>query len=382
MQSFRPKEKHEVTLLIQAFQVHAAGSGAGPGEVNNDRLKAVCPDGMPYVADALKLSSWPKLRDNMLKWRPTASGIAGCTMLVDPQSAKPDVLPTDPRCPGLLVVEELLKRGWHIAKSSGVLKHTADTPKLFSLTHGASRRPYYQCLLDLPRMLSAGLEFLPSNQPQAYYKLCMGGRFPKIGLGATAYKRLVHAKGVADQGDDLPAPADLEAEGEEVPPIMDEDSDEIIVPVMGAGNAEAHAQPHARPMAANRAKAKPSRTSSSSSSSSSAPIVAPLASGEGLYPRLLHGGHVRREVTAPKRGQPYKRFIVPCKYHPSCQKKRNVSSGTTSAFGQKEVFAYLHAWHAYGQHVGTAAAHIAHKPSALDISSAMQSLDGVQVDID
>jgi hypothetical protein len=356
-----------VHMLVQRYEVLVTVASQG-------NSLTVYPLEDPCTLDALRLSSWSCLRNRLSKWRVIASDTPGTRRLVDPQQAQPQWSLLDPKCPCLVVLEELRSRGWAPSKSK--LTHEPGSDKMYNSTLPLSKKFYYQCLLGLPGIFEKGLASLPSDQPQGFYKLILAGQAPQAGLRATAYKQLLGG-GEVEFG--------MQDEGPALQDLQDQSSDDAIVapraplrdplppplplqegPLQGPlPLPEVPAGPVQR---RERARSR----SSSSSSFSSQRVVAPSAPSRE-YPRVLNGGSLKREDYVPRRGRygtAYCRYILTCQYHANCQKKRNTGPAQTKLLGQSEPLAYLSAWHRRGPDIASAAQHIAFNPTVHDVQEA------------
>jgi len=103
--------------------------------------------------------------------------------------ALPPVPLTDPRCPTLALIGALKQQGWE--KSEGTVVHTALLPTGGHAPYdgrlAVKHKFYYQVLLQLSKTLPLAGGTVPSQQPQAFYKLLLRGERAVPYLGNKHY---------------------------------------------------------------------------------------------------------------------------------------------------------------------------------------------------
>lgn len=87
-----------------------------------------------------------------------------------------------------------------------------------------SKKPYLQCLLDQPKILSLTL-FLPSDESQAFYTCILAGHAEHPGWGAQHYQMVLRDAEVNADNDETDAP---------MAALADFDEDGIVVSAGGA----------------------------------------------------------------------------------------------------------------------------------------------------
>jgi hypothetical protein len=235
----------------------------------------------------------------------------------------------------------------------------------------------------------------PSNQPQVYYKLLLLGKKIDADLGAKSYNALLDREGTDSEASDEPLAV------EDIPSARLALEDDVTF----SGGAASRVLPALPPPAAvaPRAKAplalppplvapgpqpfrlgaptdlcqhapKPSSSSSSSSSGSddglggSSESEVEISGGE-VWKSVLGMPKIKLDRYEPKGKTAYDRFIVKCRFHKCCYKKRSLAK--TEVFGRVEPCALLQVWASLGEREGVtnAKSHLAKvKPSRVEIS--------------
>ena len=125
-----------------------------------------------------------------------------CIVLSSPKEVGADLQLTDPDCPTLCILDELLRRGW--TPRRGRVVHTRDSPKDMDGRESIKMKSYFVVLLDLERYLPLA-SHIPSDEPLLFYKLLLEGREIEPGLGHKEYLRIL-------KNEDPAAPVAIEAE--------------------------------------------------------------------------------------------------------------------------------------------------------------------------
>ena len=124
-----------------------------------------------------------------------------CTVLSSPKEVGADLQLTDPDCPTLCILDELIRRGWNPHR--GRVVHTKDAPKDMDGRESIKMKSYYVVLLDVERCLELA-SHIPSDEPLLFYKLLLEGREVEPGLGHKAYSQILN--------NEDPTPAAIEDE--------------------------------------------------------------------------------------------------------------------------------------------------------------------------
>jgi len=142
-----------------------------------------------------------------------------------------------PECPGLVIWDELVAKGWVKVESKVV--HVAPVSNTFDgRAGGVSRKFYFQSLLIVEKALERCSGTMPSNQPMLFYRLLIAGARVLPALGDKEYKRLWK---LGDHGDDLLALEDQPRP--EPPPPLPPPSGDVLV----FSGAKAGEEPKPRP---------------------------------------------------------------------------------------------------------------------------------------
>ena len=169
----------------------------GCGGATSGAEADVFTDGDAEQIDPLLLSAWPFLHQHLFKHHARVSDVHGCLFLELGAKAVPRMPLLDLGRPTLCLLQELRRLGWMGVLQDVEHRH-ADASTVMSIRQVTSRKYYYQCLLQKAALFSSGLERLPSNQPQSFYKCLLDGKIVQPGLGAQAYEAVL-------RGGDIPA---------------------------------------------------------------------------------------------------------------------------------------------------------------------------------
>ena len=153
-------------------------------------------EGFPQVKDLLRVAEWPVLRAGLRFWQQGPSDTSGCIQVSAPTSVSE--VPWDFRVgpvPTILLLESLAAEGWRQHGQLAPLKeHTVDSDMIFKLSRNPlADKPYLQCLVCLPQLLSAAFSALPTGQPGDYYLAVLKASRPELirtGEPARFYKQL------------------------------------------------------------------------------------------------------------------------------------------------------------------------------------------------
>ena len=184
----------------------------------------------------LEVCDWSVLRESLREWMPEASDVEACTKLVFAQDlgrrgAHDESGLLQHNAPMLLILEELLRRGWQPAtqaKPARVLLNAY--PDVFVSTSERLRtRSYFQCLLRLGHIMDLGLARFQHNGTAAYYSLLL--RSPTPG----AIDISLPARRLAEQLDHLPPDA-VGAIGGAV--VQVQDDNDVVGSEHGGGDGD------------------------------------------------------------------------------------------------------------------------------------------------
>lgn len=357
VRTFRGIRRRRFHYTLQMFEAW----GAGPAGA--ERITAFA-SGDAIRMDARSLSSWGSLRHSLQRWESVVSDVCGCVDLVNPVPAVPDAPLDNPSCPTIMVFEALAQQGW--ATSTQHCSHTRDSEKRLSIKEGGDKKLYFQCLLRLSEIFDLGVQRLPSNQPQSFYKALLSGRCVAPDKGRKYYDNMLKDARVviADASEQLSV-EQPEAILDMVEPVVEatDYTHDLFQPVEAVATAPApeDALPLedlvSPPMVDIVDNIPPL---CGAADGGGAPAGAMSDDWDG-WPRLVDGARVRRS-SWDEPGKSYVRFSLVCTYHSRCEKYRNAGESQTRRHGRMEPFAYLAAWHKLGA-ACPARAHIRQKPT-------------------
>ena len=311
-------------MSIQLFEVYAM--------VEEHGIVAIA-HGEPEEVDQLQLTSMDAWTTALIVWDTDIADVQGCLHLLNPRPATPTMALTDSNCPTMTIMKALKDRGWTPVPHN-VIHSTAGAPGCMSVTNSATRKEYYQCLLDLPALLAGGLPLLRSDQPISYYSCVLSGRNPPPNLGDTVYKKWL--RGMAPALEDRHASSQLDDEILEALPAPP--APVLALPAPPTPAVSAHPE---------TSSSSGSSSSSSSASSDSSDEVLGAAGAAGVCPAIdvpdvpgtIDGGALRYEDRRTRSG--YQRYILKCTHHPNCILKRNIGVRQCNHFGLREPLGYL-----------------------------------------
>ena len=172
------------------------------------------------LVDIFALMEFRDLRRTFRMWSSKLSDAYGCLALYDPEIAQPK---TDPRLgllhpdvPFLLVMEELVRRGWtvHSSDDGSLAAITEPTFRTFSKSMLQRRcKIYFQVLLALAGLWAKGLVVLPHNCLVEYYRLILrSDNLAAVPLRLSAYE-YAEMDGSADRIQVAPRAQDNDEDG-------------------------------------------------------------------------------------------------------------------------------------------------------------------------
>jgi len=114
----------------------------------------VYPDNDAQVIDFFKEFPFSRVRQGLCCWDRCASDTQGCTLLTEKRLAQPDLGPQgllNLECPEILIIDELLRRGWRHGdrKEPHVLGEAGPDAHIFKYILGRLAKHYLQCLISL-----------------------------------------------------------------------------------------------------------------------------------------------------------------------------------------------------------------------------------------
>ena len=157
-----------------------------------------------------ELGPWREVRGSLKHYQRVVGSLEHecCIVAHDPVVASSPYPITDLKCPAILMLGELHRRGWVPAKCR--VHHETQAIGNMDSREATRMKAYYVVLLELPRCILVGKGGIPSDQPIAYYKLLLKDKEVEWGLGDRASQARL-----GDYKDDAPPPA----------PIMEGSSD-------------------------------------------------------------------------------------------------------------------------------------------------------------
>ena len=216
-------------------------------------------DGAASWKDLSRLADWDVLRHKARRWRKEATETLGVYSLVDPKSAVQKLTHlgyNSSSYPLLLMVEELLRRGWERQrKDEPITSLKKSTPARFSRMMLIRRaKIYFQVLLSLPEIFGRGLTELAHTRTLGYYETILKSPHPdqvptnrKASEYEDALTRLEPVAAFPDDDPDVGALlSDHEVNDEEIcgglassTDTSSSSEDEPMVPIAGARVREA-----------------------------------------------------------------------------------------------------------------------------------------------
>ena len=276
--------------------------------------------------------------------------------------------------PAVIIARALTNKGWTTGQAPAL--HTATSKTVMDIG-GPERKSYWQCLLELPRLLERGVEGVRSGQHPSYYTALRTTRSPSLVLPdmkVAYYTAIVQGASPVDASLGC-APSNIGSGHAE------DGDDEDIIWVSASAGSSRHGQERAGTHGQER------------SSTATPPGNIAEDSEDDLMYTSVPTGHVQHvaltgipEITLlqdehlkPGQAGHYRRVAVMCplcdskhKRDNPCKKYRNVGAKQTE-LGPQEPVAYLAVWAANAGRFTTAAQHIAFRPSPADVKAYMLS---------
>ena len=164
----------------------------------------VMPDGQSVVfsnSNAIwktwrDLGPFATVRNTLTKYQLAVGieGHPGCIVLSNPMAAIPDFLFTDFKCPTLMILDELRRRGWKAIRDR--VNHESLVIGDYQGTEAIKMKAYFITLIQLEQCLPL-TSYIPSDEPIAFYKLLLKGVRTELGLGHRAYLAILHDRPIA-----------------------------------------------------------------------------------------------------------------------------------------------------------------------------------------
>lgn len=272
----------------------------------------------------------------------------------------------------MIVVRALRDNGWRAGHADAM--HTATSSKVNDMG-GPEMKNYWQCLLELPRLLEHGLEGVCSRQHPLYYTALRSTKTPSLVLPdmkVSYYTAIVQGASPLDAAMGC-------APGKSQVIVDEDDSDDVIFMSRPSAGSSRQGQERAGTHATHAAAMHPKRDADDPED-----VVVFTAQPTGVPPHvaltgvpgltLLHDEHLK-----PGQAGHYRRVKVMCplcdslhKRDNPCQKYRNLGPAQT-ALGPQEPVAYLAVWAGSAQRFTTASQHIAFRPSPAQVKEYMRS---------
>ena len=333
----------------------------------------VCAVEQPELTDVHKLCSFRLLRAGMLQWKYRLSDTEGCVDLYHSEVARPSLSSKgllDLNCPLYMVLDQLRQDGRQAIQGNPGDHMPTDDSKMLCLQNAMSRKRYYQCLLALPSLFTAGLPSLPRSASVSYYTYML------IAEDKAAVTRWTPASEIAKLLDVLGD------KGLALAGATDDRGDDHVGFVIEDELAEPDVPP--RPPSPLALPDRPSGVVVDSSDEGEGREVVAAVDGDaavvamspdevtgeaigvgehrGAYPRDVDGYHLREDEYHGRHGH-YHRLQLTCPYHGNCMKSRNTGAAQTAHYGWQEPLAFLAVWAAKGQFAATKVDHHAMHPS-------------------
>jgi hypothetical protein len=307
----------QFTVTIQKYEVWRS----------SDSSRTIYPFGNPERVDPVRLSSVGSFVNGLRVWTKNVSDVESCLDICDARIIKNQLSLESESCPVILLLSRLMQLGWR--RSETVIKHNSGG-RTFSSINAPAKRFYFQCVLRIDAVLALGMESMPSDQPQSFYRCLLKGHLAPPRIGDKAYLQILSG---------APAPA-LPPAPEGLP--IDDDSDTVLdVPYQEC------LPDHVAGVLQDAPHAPAADIVPDSSSDSEILEAFQVSACIHDLPATIDGASVRFE----NYHNMYERYLLTCTYHTHCVKSRNCGFAQTKHFGAWEPLAYLAVWHAKGPSV-------------------------------
>lgn len=387
-------ESHDDVMLLARMALNIQEGSEHVDQGGEEDQVLVYMDTDPHWISWKDVGPWQQVHRTLTRFKVVLGSAEqpGCLQLSDSERAVPMHALTDLKCPTLVILKELRRRGWQSIRGR-VVHQTTDIASMDG-REAKAMKAYFIVLLELGRCLPLTSR-IPSDQPLLYYKLLLQGRHVEPDLGQRTYLALQR------DADYVPEPAPVD-DGEEVfffrprpmhpPPLPPPD---LALPDIG-DVAEVD------PRGALRPPAKPRGPPVSKSGSSRdvvpapppkaprrpkefvppppprapqvklppPPVPLPLPDDEEIYiapaeaPKppppvrrgaraaqvgrdyipAIGGGGVCFTEYFPVNRPSYANWMFQCPHHHNCFRTMGLGPRNTSAHGELEPLAYLHVW--------------------------------------
>lgn len=363
-------------MQIQFWSIWARGDVQGymPTSIS------CSPQSGPEIIDIMSMTTWEYMRGSLRVWQARCpSDVFGCVDFSRPieyHVLVPFPLRTQ-TTPAWILFRKLAEDGWSMGD---VDRH--DLPledNNYSPNGVVGKKNYLLCLLDLERLAQRGLETLPANKIDSYYRVVLKSEKPadvEPDAGVIEFRKQLKE---IDDDDAHEIPLALQADFHDpsviknllpeplmdLPGEVDAASAVGIIPYMVASSSSGAAS-SSDPPAAIVAAAPPApvihptdssgSSESASSSSGDESVAQPVVSlSVDTRPTLIYGEHIEGQKinigTHYTKRTKYYRFHVVCPCTNTthrdthiCQKYRNTGPMQTSKYGIAEVYAFLGLW--------------------------------------
>ena len=228
-------------------------------------------------------------------------------------------------------------------------------------------KSYWQCLLELPRLLEHGIEGVRSGQHPLYYTALRTTRTPSLVLPDM---KVAYYTAIVQGGSPVDAALGCAPSKSQV--IVDEDDSDDLTCVSESAGSSRHGKERAGTHATH-AKAMPPENVAEDPDDDLISTAEPIGYLQHVALTGIPGLTLLTEHLKPGQAGHYRRVAVMCplcdslhKRDKPCKKYRNVGVAQTK-LGPQEPVAYLAVWAANARRFTTARQHIAFRPSPAQV---------------
>lgn len=371
--------KRVVPVLAQYFNIFATREG---GSLD------VYPDNDAQVIDFFLEFPFSRVRQGLYRWDRCASDTQGCILLTEKRLAQPDLGPQgllNLECPEILIIDELLRRGWRHGnrKEPHVLGEAGPDAHIFKYIPGRPAKHYLQCLISLSSLTERGMQSLHVGQPVGYYLALLqaqnpgevqpgqradfyqalvrdgGGDLALVGLALAPAAPLANMAGFHHQPGNRGDSDVIDESDSDAPPALQRPLlQDVDADPEGVRQVQAPPPRLAASMSASSSSSSSSTSSSDTDSSAPPDLQGPVDADvvdedEGSrgvamanvdYPSTLEGQPLSLDDFQGANGVRYKRLLLRCRLHPGCMKYRSISDRQCATLGPWEPMAFLAVW--------------------------------------
>ena len=204
-------------MEVQLFERWESPEGGGGGD-GGDVVRVYAQSDPEWVLPS-RLGAFHEFAKSLFRFHTSEADPGSPAVLVwsGVKRALPPMPLTDPKCPTLALVGALHQKGWDSHK--GIVRHTellaVGKRAPYDGRESPKQKFYYQALLSLPRCLPLSGGCIPSQEPQAFYRLLLRGDRVVAGLGNKHYVQVWNSKRGLDKKDILA----IEDVGPALPPL-------------------------------------------------------------------------------------------------------------------------------------------------------------------